>query len=135
MNTKRYHFVLIKSNICKLKVKSKFHHNYFNDLEIWESTRYSANWQVFEVVFFKLLLTTFHIVGVQKLLQKNEAIMSLQRIKLFTRTVLAQGHKRKIKYLICSLLRSSVETKGGVEFRHSTCNALRIRRKVGRRVS
>ena len=44
----------------------------------------------------------------------------------------------EIKYLIKCIfyiLRTGVEGKRGVEFRHSTRNAFRIRRKVGNGVS
>ena len=37
----------------------------------------------------------------------------------------------ELKYLIFSFLRIGVETKRGVEFRHSTRNAFRNQRKVG----
>ena len=46
-------------------------------------------------------------------------------------TVNAKCPVEEMEYLIFVFLRSCVEAKCGVKFRHSTCNASRIKRKIG----
>ena len=69
---------------------------------------------------------------------RPEIVAQRHKVVTVTRRLWVRSPLEEKKYLfkcIFPFLRSGVETRTGVEFRHSTRNAFKIRHKVGNRVS